>query len=240
MTLRGKIARRNATQAGKPTVDQPYETDAALAERFQRDVVPLIDQLFRAASRLTRNQDNAEDLVQETMLHAYIGFGSFRAGTNLVAWLHRILHHTWITTYRKHQHLPVEVAVDYVAGCQTTRYAATAPTGLGSAEVEVLEALPAVDIQGALMSLPEEFRMAIHYADVEGFSYAEIADIMDIPRGTVMSRLHRGRTRLRELLFALATEPGVLHRTAWANSALEAPGKHTECSHRRDASPKIS
>jgi RNA polymerase sigma-70 factor (ECF subfamily) len=84
----------------------------------------------------------------------------------------------------------------------------------------VLEALPDVEIQRALMSLPEEFRMAIYYADVQGFSYAEIADIMDIPRGTVMSRLHRGRTCLRELLFALATEPGVLHRTTWANSAL--------------------
>lgn len=220
MTPHGKIASRKARQAGEPTVGQPYETDAALAERFQRDAVPLIDQLFSAALRLTRNQDNAEDLVQETMLHAYIGFGSFRAGTNLNAWLHTILHNTWITAYRKHQRRPVEVAVDYVTGCQSTGYAATAPTGLRSAEVEVLEALPDVEIQRALMSLPEETRMAIYYADVEGFSYAEIADIMDTPRGTVMSRLNRGRTRLRELLFALATEPGVLHRTTWANWAL--------------------
>jgi RNA polymerase sigma-70 factor (ECF subfamily) len=220
MRPRGKIASRQATQAGEPAVDQPYETDAALAERFQRDAVPLIDQLFSAALRLTRNQDNAEDLVQETMLHAYIGFGSFRAGTNLKTWLHRILHNTWITAYRKHQRRPVEVAVDYVTGCQSTRYAAPASTGLRSAEVEVLEALPDVEIQRALMSLPEETRMAIYYADVEGFSYAEIADIMDTPRGTVMSRLNRGRTRLRELLFAIATEPGVLHRTTWANRAI--------------------
>jgi RNA polymerase sigma-70 factor (ECF subfamily) len=216
MRPRGKIASRQATQAGEPPVDQPYETDAALAERFQRDAVPLIDQLFSAALRLTRNQDDAEDLVQETMLHAYIGFGSFRAGSNLKTWLHRILNNTWITAYRKHQRRPVEVAVDYVTGC----YAATASTGLRSAEVEVLEALPDVEIQRALMSLPEETRMPIYYADVEGFSYAEIADIMDIPRDTVMSRLNRGRTRLRELLFAIATEPGVLHRTTWANWAL--------------------
>ena len=214
-------------QAGKPIVDQPYETDAALAERFERDAVPLIDQLFRAALRLTRNQHNAEDLVQETMLHAYIGFASFRVGTNLKTWLHRILHNTWITAYRKHQRRPQEVAVDYVTGYQSNRYAAMASTGLRSAEVEVLEALPDVEIQRALMSLPEETRMAIYYADVEGFSYAEIADIMDIARGTVMSRLHRGRTRLHELLFTLATERGVLHRTTWANSALEAPCQHT-------------
>jgi RNA polymerase sigma-70 factor (ECF subfamily) len=114
------------------------------------------------------------------------------------------LHNTWITAYRKHQRRPVEVAVDYVTGCQSTRYAATAPTGLRSAELEVLEALPDAEIQRALMSLPEEFRMAIYYADVEGFSYAEIADILDIPRGAVMSRLYRGRVRLHELLFGLA------------------------------------
>jgi RNA polymerase sigma-70 factor (ECF subfamily) len=198
-----------AAGADPPTVDEGYETDAALAERFQRDAVPLMDQLFSGALRLTGNRDNAEDLVQETMLRAYIGFRSFRAGTNLKAWLYRILYNSWISVHRKQQRRPVEVWMDDV----TDRHAATAPTGLRSAEVEMLEALPDTAIQAALLSLPEKYRMAIYYADVEDFSYAEIADIMGIPKGTVTTRLHRGRTQLRELLVGLGTERGVLHRT---------------------------
>jgi RNA polymerase sigma-70 factor, ECF subfamily len=194
--------------SGRPNVDQAYETDAAAAERFQRDAIPLIDQLFGAALRLTRNQADAEDLVQETMLRAYVGFRSFRDGTNLKAWLYRILHNKWINAYRKHQRQPAQVWMDEFTDRHAARYAATAPTGLRSAEVEVLEALPDLEIQSALLSLPEEFRMAIYYADVEGFSYAEIADIMNCPMGTVVSRLHRGRTRLRELLITVATLTG--------------------------------
>jgi RNA polymerase sigma-70 factor, ECF subfamily len=213
MTPRGRIASGKGAQAGPPAVGQAYETDAALAQRFQRDAVPLIDQLFSGALRLTRNRADAEDLVQETMLRAYIGFRSFRAGTNLKAWLYRILHNTWINAYRKQQRRPAQVWMDDVTDRYAARYAATAATGLRSAEVEVLEALPDVEIQAALLSLPEGSRMAIYYADVEGFSYGQIADIMGIAKGTVMSRLHRGRTRLRELLFGLATERGVLHRT---------------------------
>jgi RNA polymerase sigma-70 factor, ECF subfamily len=123
------------------------------------------------------------------------------------------MHNTWINGYRKQQRRPVKVAVDYLTEPQPARYAATAATGLRSTEVEVLEALPDKEIQAALLSLPEEFRMAIYYANVEGFTYAQIADIIGTPIGTVMSRLHRGRTRLRELLFGLAMERGVLHRT---------------------------
>jgi RNA polymerase sigma-70 factor, ECF subfamily len=199
--------------ADPPTVDQAYETDAALAERFQQDAVPLMDQLFSGALRLTRNRADAEDLLQETMLRAYIGFRSFRAGTNLKAWLYRILHNTWINAYRKQQRQPAQVWMDHLTDRHAARYAANAPTGLRSAEVEVLESLPDLQIQAALLSLPEEFRMAIYYADVEGFSYAQIAEIMATPIGTVVSRLHRGRTQLRKSLSTLATQREVLYPT---------------------------
>jgi RNA polymerase sigma-70 factor (ECF subfamily) len=202
-----------APGADPPAVDQPYETDAALAERFQRDAVQLMDQLYSGAVRLTQSRADAEDLVQKTMLHAYIGFRSLRAGTNLKAWLYRILHNTWIDVYRKQQRRPLEVWLDDVTDRHAALYAATAPTGLRSAEVELLEALPDMDIQAALLSLPEMYRMAIYYADVEDFSYAEIADIMGIPKSTVMTRLHRGRTQLRDSLSTLTTERGALHRT---------------------------
>jgi RNA polymerase sigma-70 factor (ECF subfamily) len=212
-----------AAGADRPIAEPVYETNAALAERFQRDAIPLMDQLFGGAFRLTQNRADAEDLVQETMLRAYIGFRSFRAGTNLKAWLYRILHNTWINAYRKRQRRPVEVAVDSITARQSTRYADAASTGLRSAEVEVLEALPDSEIQAALLSLPEESRMAIYYADVEDFSYAQIADIMGTSKGTVTSRLHRGRTRLRELLFGLATERGVLHRTDFGDVDTRGP-----------------
>jgi RNA polymerase sigma-70 factor, ECF subfamily len=192
-----------AAGADPPTVDQAYETDAALAERFQRDAIPLMDQLLREALRLTRNRADAEDQLQDMMLHSYVGFPLFRAGTNLTAWLYRILHNAWIAAYRKQQRRPTQVGIDDLTDRDAARYPATAATGLGSAEVEVLEVLTDLQIQAALLSLPEEFRMAIYYADVEGFSYAQIADAMGTLIGTVVSRLHRGCTRLRESLCAL-------------------------------------
>jgi RNA polymerase sigma-70 factor, ECF subfamily len=192
---------KKSDAADPPAVDQAYETDAALADRFRRDAVPLMDQLFSRALRLTRDRQDAEDLVQETMLRAYIGFRSFHTGSNLAAWLYRILHNNWINTYRKQQRQPIEVAIDnLLTERQSKRHAATAPTGLRSAEVEALEALPDLQIRAALLSLPEQIRMAVYYADVEDHSYAEIAELMGTPQGTVTSRLHRGRRRLRELL----------------------------------------
>src|ERR1700758_1364230 len=125
------------SEAVAPTVEQAHERDTAIAARFQRDAVPLMDQLFNGALRLTRNRADAEDLVQETMLRAYIGFRSFRLGTNLKAWLYRILRNTWISAHRKQQHRPLEVWMDGVTDRHAARYAGTAPTGLRSAEVEV-------------------------------------------------------------------------------------------------------
>jgi RNA polymerase sigma-70 factor (ECF subfamily) len=213
----------NPDRGDRSTVDQAYETDAALADRFERDAVPLMDQLFSGAMRLTGDRRDAEDLVQETMLRAYSGFRSFTAGTNLKAWLYRILHNTWITAYRKQRRRPVEVAIDQLSDHQCAHYAATAPTGLHSAEIEALEALPDFEIQAALLSLAEAYRMAVYYADVEGCSYAEIAAIMGTSKGTVMSRLHRGRTRLRKLLLVLATERGVLDRKTSASLRVAVP-----------------
>ena len=186
------------------------ESDEELAQRFERDAMPLLDQLYGAALRMTRNPADAEDLVQETYIKAFQGFRSYKPGTNLKAWLYRILTNAYINNYRKAQRRPAEYATDDITDSQIAETASHTSIGLRSAEVEALEKLPDEEIRGALMSLKEDYRMVVYYADVEGLPYKEIAEIMGTPIGTVMSRLHRGRKQLRDALHNVAVERGFL------------------------------
>lgn len=186
------------------------ESDEELAQRFERDAMPLLDQLYGAALRMTRNPADAEDLVQETYIKAFQGFRSYKPGTNLKAWLYRILTNAYINNYRKAQRRPAEYATDDITDSQIAETASHTSIGLRSAEVEALEKLPDEEIRDALMSLKEDYRMVVYYADVEGLPYKEIAEIMGTPIGTVMSRLHRGRKQLRDALHNVAVERGFL------------------------------
>jgi len=189
-------------------VDPAHETDADLTARFERVAIPLLDQLYGGALRMTRNPADAEDLLQDTMVKAYACFRSFREGTNINAWLYRILTNTYINNYRKKQRQPAEYPTEELTDAQLAAHAEHSSTGLRSAEVVSLESPPDTEIKEALHAMPEEFRMAVYYADVEGFRYKEIAEIMDAPIGTVMSRLHRGRRELRGLLADVARNRG--------------------------------
>ncbi|SEE99461.1 RNA polymerase, sigma subunit, ECF family [Ruania alba] len=185
------------------------ESVAERERRFEDDAMPYLDQLYGAALRMTRNPADAEDLVQETFAKAYAAFAQYKPGTNLKAWLYRILTNTFINTYRKKQRTPQQSDSDQVEDWQIHRAASHTSTGLRSAETEALDALGSSEVKEALAELGEDFRLAVYLADVEGFAYKEIAEIMDTPIGTVMSRLHRGRAQLRQLLAEHARSLGI-------------------------------
>jgi len=177
---------------------------------FEEQAIPFMDQLYAAAMRMTRNPSDAADLVQDTFVKAFAAFGQFQQGTNLKAWLYRILTNTFINSYRKNQRNPYQGTIDELEDWQLGgAESVTQGRSTRSAEVEAIDHLPDSDVKDALQSIPEDFRMAVYFADVEGFSYQEIADIMKTPVGTVMSRLHRGRRMLRELLAGYAQERGI-------------------------------
>jgi RNA polymerase sigma-70 factor (ECF subfamily) len=180
-----------------------------LGPLFEEQALPFMDQLYAAALRMTRNPADAQDLVQETFVKAFAAFKQFEQGTNLKAWLYRILTNTFINSYRKKQREPYQGTIDELEDWQLGGAESTTAKASRSAEAEAIDHLPDTAVKEALQAIPEDFRMAVYFADVEGFSYQEIADIMKTPIGTVMSRLHRGRRMLRDLLTDYANERGL-------------------------------
>jgi RNA polymerase sigma-70 factor, ECF subfamily len=192
-------------------LDDVAPDQAELRALFEEQALPFLDQLYGAAMRMTRNPADAQDLVQETFVKAFGAFRSFQQGTNLKAWLYRILTNTYINSYRKKQRDPYKASTDDLEEWQLGEAQSTtsASRTSRSAEAEAIDHLPDSTVKEALQSISEDFRLAVYLADVEGFSYQEIADIMHTPVGTVMSRLHRGRRLLRERLTEYAQERGI-------------------------------
>ncbi|MEV7631247.1 sigma-70 family RNA polymerase sigma factor [Microbacterium sp. NPDC089318] len=190
-----------------PVMDETASSDPR--RDFEEQAIPFMDQLYAAAMRMTRNPADAADLVQETFVKAYGAWSTFSQGTNLKAWLYRILTNTYINIYRKRQREPFQGTIDELEDWQLGGAESTTASHSRSAEAEAIDRMPASVVKDALQEVPEDFRLAVYLADVEGFSYQEIADIMKTPIGTVMSRLHRGRRMLRELLADYAAERGI-------------------------------
>lgn len=197
------------TDAPSDQVDVSAETDTERAARFERDALPFLDQLYGAALRMTRNPADAEDVVQEAFAKAFGSFQQFKPGTNLKAWLYRILTNTYINSYRKRQRQPQQSSDESVEDWQLARAEQHTSSGLRSAEMDALDRMPDSVVKDAMAELSPDFRLAVYLADVEGFAYKEIAEIMGTPIGTVMSRLNRGRSQLRELLADHAASYGI-------------------------------
>jgi RNA polymerase sigma-70 factor (ECF subfamily) len=190
--------------------DDASEDPRAKRELFEQQALPYMDQLYAAAMRMTRNPADAADLVQETYVKAFQAFGQFQQGTNLKAWLYRIQTNTFINIYRKNQRNPYQGTIDELEDWQLGgAESVTQSLSTRSAVAEAIDHLPDSAVKDALQAIPEDFRLAVYFADVEGFSYQEVADIMKTPVGTVMSRLHRGRKMLRESLAGYARERGI-------------------------------
>lgn len=190
-------------------VDLSTETEDQRRARFEREAMQYVDQLYSAALRMARQPSDAEDLVQEAFAKAYASFHQYTPGTNLKAWLYRILTNTYINLYRKRQREPKRSSTEQVEDWQLGGALEHQDPALRSAEAQALDHLPDSDVKRALQSIPEEFRLAVYFVDVEGFPYKEAAEILGVPIGTVMSRLHRGRKQLRGMLSEYAAERGV-------------------------------
>jgi len=216
MTDELRAERAEQTEAASHD-DEAVSRESALAERrtmFQEQALPFMDQLYGAAMRMTKNPADASDLVQETFVKAFAAFGQFEQGTNLKAWLYRILTNTFINVYRKKQRDPYQGSIDELEEWQLGGAQSATSSSSRSAEAEAIDRMPSGVVKDALQTIPEDFRLAVYLADVEGFSYQEIADIMKTPVGTVMSRLHRGRRLLRDSLADYARERGMVASTA--------------------------